>query len=294
MSSPPRLTLSDLVTEYLLHKDRKHLYVEGREDSVVLGWYLKPLSDGRVCIFDIETVEITATELHRHGLNEGNKSRVLVLARELDRALPEDSTQVLCIVDADFDYILNRVEKNRFLAYTDGTSMDMYAFSETALERVIKLGMRDADSEPRQIMDNLYHVLRNIFITRAANESLKLGLEWLPYEKRCKIQPDGTISFDDTEFVRDYLSKNKALSQEGEFCRCRQALSEQSLGSRCRWVRGHDFGNLLTRYLRASGKTQLARKIAKGESVIRMLFVGLDRDEMRSAPLFRRITDFLA
>lgn len=41
-------------------------------------------------------------------------SRVRVLARELDNALPETTPKVLCIVDADFDYILDRIEENRF------------------------------------------------------------------------------------------------------------------------------------------------------------------------------------
>ena len=128
MQSPPRLILDDLVTEYTLHGDRKHLYVEGPEDRAVLSWYIEPVANGKANIIEIENVEITAELLNHHGLNGGNKNRVIVLARELNESLPEESTQVLCVVDADFDYILNRVEENRFLAYTDGTSLDMYAF----------------------------------------------------------------------------------------------------------------------------------------------------------------------
>ena len=79
-----------------------------------------------------------------------------------------------------------------------------------------------------------------------------------------------------------------------EFSQCRLELLNQKLGMRERWVRGHDFGNLLTLYLRKTNRTNIAREITKGNTVIRMLFVGLDRDELLATPLFRRISEFLA
>ena len=289
-----RIPLADLVTEYMLHVNRKHLFVEGREDCAVLEWYLEPVSSISVSVFEIDTVEITADELHRHNLTEGKKNRVLVLARELDKALPEGSAQVLCIVDADFDYILNRIERNRFLAYTDGTSLEMYAFSEAALKRVLRLGFRDSTSDPKEILDTLYGILQDVFVTRAVNEALQLGLTWLPFVRRCKIQDDGKIAFDLDKFVRDYLLKNNAHAQTEEFSICRMNLLNSQLGSRWRWVRGHDYAKLLTRYFNAISKTAEARALARSGSVMRMAFVALDRDEMNAAPLFRKIQDFLA
>ena len=294
MSPAPRLRLADLVTEFLLHEDQKHLYVEGPEDCAVLRWYLEPISGGQIKIHDIDTVDIPAKELHRHGLSEGRKNRVLVLARELDKCLPKESSQVLCIVDADFDYILNRLEENRFLVYTDGTSMDMYAFSDAALERVLRLGMRDDESDPSQIISTLYHVLKEIFLTRAANESLQLGLKWLRFETRCHMESDGTIKFDSERFIKDYLMKSGSYKKVKEFSQCRQELSEKNLGSRRKWVSGHDFSVLITRYFNKLGKTGVAKRIAQGEAVTRMLFIALEREEMQSEPLFKRIAEFLA
>ena len=291
MTTSPRLPLDVLVTEYMLHIDRRDLYVEGRDDRAVLEWFLESVSVSNVRVLEIDSVEITAEDLRRHNLNEGVKSRVLVLARELDNTLPENTPQVLCIVDADFDYLLDRIESNRFLAYTDGTSLEMYAFSETALKRVLRLGFRDPDSDPEQILNALYGILREIFVTRAANEALRLGLEWLPYERRCKIQAGGTIAFDVDRFVQEYLSKNGALAGREEFSRCRAKLLTRTINSRVRYIRGHDYALLLTRYLRATCRTREARDLARGEAIIRMLFVALDPEEMRTEPLFQRIID---
>lgn len=294
MTTAPRLPLDDLVTEYMLHTDRRHLYVEGRDDRVVLEWFLESVSVSNVRVLEIDSVEITAEDLRRHGLNEGMKSRVFVLARDLDNALPETTSQVLCIVDADFDYLLDRIENNRFLAYTDGTSLEMYAFSKAVLKRVLRLGFRDPDSDPERILDALYGILREVFVTRAANEALQLGLEWLPFEKRCKIQADGTIAFDVDRFVQDYLSKNGALAGREEFSRCREKLLTRTTNSQLRYIRGHDYAHLLARYLRATCRTRETRDLARGEAIIRVLFVALDPEEMQSAPLFQRIIDYFA
>ena len=293
MTAPPRLPLSELVTEFILHGDRKHLYVEGREDRAIFEWFLEENSFNEASVFDIDVIEISREELERHDLTKSQRNRVVALAHELDRCLPNDSTQALCIIDADFDYVLNRIEENRFLAYTDGTSLDMYAFTESALDRVIRLGFRDVKVNAGEIMAKLFRVLKDIFLTRATNESLQMGLSWLPFEKRCRIGANGTILFDHERFIRDYLGKNGALARMNEFVQCRQRLAMQDVGIRERCIRGHDLGSLLTQYLRLVVKTKGAKKLATGETVVRMLFVGVDRGEIETKPLFQRILEFL-
>lgn len=294
MSMVPKQQIVDLVTEYLLHTGRKDLFVEGMEDRSVIEWFLESVSISGVRVLEIDCVEITAEDLRRHGLNEGNKSRVLVLAREFINTLPETASQVLCVVDADFDYILNRIETNRFLAYTDGTSLEMYAFSEAALKRVLWLGFRDSSSNAALILDTLYGVLKEIFVIRAVNESLQLGMKWIPFERRCKMETDGKITFNIEKFIGDYLRKNGQTARLEEFDRCRNDLLSLELSSRWRWIRGHDFAHLLARYIRGIVRTKEAKEAARGEAAIRMLFVALDPKYMLSTPLFQRIVGLFA
>lgn len=294
MAPSPRLRLADLVTEYLLHVDRRHLYVEGQDDRAVLEWFLDSMSINNVRVLEIDCIEITAEDLRRHGLDEGSKSRVRVLARELDNALLETTPKVLCVVDADFDYILDRIETNRFLANTDGTSLEMYAFSIAPLKRILRLGFRDSASDPARILKELYGVLREIFVTRAANEALKWGLEWLPFERRCRVELNGKISFDINRFVRDYLSKNNEVARGQDFSRCRLELLTRTMNSPWKCVRGHDYANLLSRYLGKICRTKEAKEITRGATVIRMVFVALDPKELLSAPLFQRIVSIFA
>ena len=244
-------------------------------------------------MFEIDSVEISAEELLEQGLTESQRNRVILLARELDRELPRESDPALCIVDADFDYILDRLEENRFLAYTDGTSLDLYAFTEDALERVLRLGFRDFGTDARQIFSNLFDILKEIFILRAANESLGLSLSSLPFERRCKVETDGTIRFDCTKYIREYLATNRVLDRLPVFLACMDRLRDQCLGARERWVRGHDFEKLVTRYLRSVIRSTSARKFISGDTVVRMLFVGLNRGQLAQQPLFQRISSFL-
>ena len=294
MLAAPRLPLPELLTEYSLHVDRKDLYVEGQEDFAVLHWFLGSDMDNGIGLYSIDAIEISAEQLIECGLNDSQKARLVFLARELDRALPKDENPALCIVDADFDYVLDQVEENRFLAYTDGTSLDMYAFNESTVERVVRLGLRDTNTDPHNVISSLGDVLTEVFFTRATNESMGLGLEWLPFEKKCKVEPNGTILFDREQFVREYLGKNNAMRKLSDFKRRKVELTDRSEFPVRRMIRGHDFGELLTKYLRSTIKTKLARNVAKGEAVVRMLFVGLDLNSLENEPLFRRIRCFVS
>ena len=293
MNSAPRMPISDLITEFNLHDDRKHFYVEGKEDRAVLEWFLEQLPANRFAVFEIDSIEIAFQQLNDHGFTEGQRNRVIVLAREFDSNLSEDSRQALCIIDADYDYILDNLEQNRFLAYTDGTSLNMYAISEQTVERVVRLGFRDYQVNPKGLFANLFHVLKEVFLIRAANESLQWGMKWLPFEKRCKFQRDGSINFDYEKFICDYVKKNGVFGKLEEFLHCRDRLAMQNLGARERWIRAHDFGTLLNKFIRSVIGSKFAHKMTTSDIVVRMLFVGLDRREIESAPLFQRILDFL-
>ena len=292
MTSSPRLPLPELITEYTLHSDRRHLFVEGQLDQAVLKWYLEPHVDIDNKLYVIDSVEITAEKLGEHGLTEGQKNRLICLARELDAHLPKDVNPVLCVVDADFDYLLDSLVETRFLSYTDGTSLEMYAFTASGLERVIRLGLRNTIESSSGIIQSLFGVLKDIFIIRAANESLQLGLEWLPFERRCRIRPDGTVQFDKDRFIRDYLGKNGVLDKLDEFVGCVSELETRELDVESRWIRGHDFGKLLSKYLRSTITSKVTRKTIQLDVIDRMLFVALDRKQLEGEPLFQRIEEF--
>ena len=288
------MPLCELVTEFGLHQDRKQLYVEGRSDRAILEWYLESLAEGQIAVFDIDEIDIPVELLNDHGLTASNKNRVIVLARELDKCLSRGSKQVLCVVDADFDYLLSRLETNRFLAYTDGTSLDMYGVTEESLDGVLKLVFRRTGVRAKDVIKKLSRVLRQVFLIRATNESLKLGLTWLRFAKRCKFQSDGTVAFDEGKFVREYLSGSRKLNRTGEFLQRREELAKKDVGGGLhRSIRGRDFACLLARYLRSVTSSNNAKKLAVGEGIMRMLFIGVDRRDLGKKPLFRRIREFV-
>ena len=288
----PRAKISDLVTEYVLHPDSRHLYVEGEEDRAILLWYGDGRASRNVRVITAENVEVTEEEWRHHSLNGGNKDKLIILARELDQRLPHGSDQVLCIVDADFDYLAGRTEKSQFLAYTDGTSMDMYMFSESVLKRVLVLGTRNTKTKPKEILDILYEVLFRIFMIRAANEALKWNMQWLEHGRRCLVQRDGTIVFDQKKFIREYLGKNGKIAKKAEFLECVAELSLRPVQDRTQAVRGHDFTELAAQYLRKRSGNRVMKEIGKNGGVVRMLHVALDREELASSGLFRRVEAF--
>jgi hypothetical protein len=153
------------------------------------------------------------------------------------------------------------------------------------------LGLRDATLDPAQILDTLNSVLKEIFVTRAANEVLQLGLKWLPFEKRCKIDSNGAITFDIEKFVRDYLADNNATAHFENFMNCRSDLLAVTLDCQRKGIRGHDYANLLNKYLGTICANKEAKELARCKAITRLLFVALDPKDLISAPLFQKIAN---
>lgn len=65
MARTPRTPLPDLITEYRLHDDCRHIFVEGADDRAVLNWYLEPTSRKNLAVYDVESIHINADMLSR-------------------------------------------------------------------------------------------------------------------------------------------------------------------------------------------------------------------------------------
>ena len=102
----PRRTVKELIAKYKLEPDIQDLYVEGVRDRNIYNWYLKSTGRSDVTLVEIQLVEISKECLESHGLDGGNRNRVIALSLELDGCFPKTLSYVRCIADSDFDYVL--------------------------------------------------------------------------------------------------------------------------------------------------------------------------------------------
>jgi hypothetical protein len=296
MEDEKRRKLDELVARYVLEPSLHDVYVEGLTDKSIIQWFLDESNlDTKNCtVYEIDTVDIPNDQLCELGLNNGNRSRVIFLAFQLQRLFETTSLpHVVCIADRDFDDLIGSSSiESELLLFTDYTSIEMYLFDSNIIEKFLRLALGKDDLEAVNILTNISPILEEMFLLRAANQSLSYGMEWLaPASLRgCfKRRKGGQIEFDSKDFVEKYLNKNKRYSEKSAFLDKVKELRNKNISEIRNKIRGHDFIDLFCWYI-----DPYLPKDKKGfsdpEIVLGTLRCCLDVDYLMQEKLFQELT----
>jgi hypothetical protein len=252
MGHEPRFQISELVAQYKLHPEFRDIFAEGPRDQNFYGWFLNKVGAGRDAhCYDIGCVDIPSDVLAKYKLSPGcEKNRVIALALELAENLPKDSKKITCVVDADFDYLFGTFVNCELLLYTDYTCLEMYTLKSEVLTKFLAVGTSGFPISADKIIKEVTKILVDLFLVRATNISLDLGIEWLEIKgRRYVVDTEGKIHFDIESFVADYLVKNNLAHEQKKFWKRFKELKECVSGDIRKFIRGHDYVELLGVYL---------------------------------------------
>lgn len=285
ISDESRQPLNSLVDKYQVEPELRNIYVEGSTDKKLLEWFLREKGQRDFVIYEIEMVEIPAEKLLELGVSNNNKGRVIALALELERRLSELPPYLTCIADRDFDVLFGKEYECELLLFTDYSSMEMYLWNETILNKFLTLGLGSSGVSAEGVLSKLVPVLEEVFLIRATNEALNLNMEWLDFTKCCEISKS-EIVFKGDEFINKYLNKNSQMANKQIFLeKLQQLRSAEVLEPRSK-IRGHDFIDLLCWYI----KHQLAKnrkELHRRDIVANNLLMGVDADRLATENLFQ-------
>jgi len=245
-----RRTINELAMRYKLEPELKDIYVEGVFDQDILRNGLSSVGiNGRV-VYEIDVVDIPEILLNKHGLSDGNKQRVLVLARELANTKP--CAAYKCLVDRDLDHYLGNLETTDGLVWTLYTSLELYFFESELIELILVTTAKARISDFQQYLSSLSRILRELYILRLADHELGLSLKWLSFN-RLVTKDDSCLQFDSEVYKHRLLDKNSKRNRETEF-NISFTNWEAKLAPDVRLSsRGHDFINLLAHSVRLFG-----------------------------------------
>jgi hypothetical protein len=167
----------------------------------------------------------------------------------------------------------------------------MYAFNEVVLERLLNGIAPGGKMSGLDVLRDLEPLLRRLFLIRATNISLGFHMKWLPsFASSCTLN-GGAVSFDEVDFIRRYLSKNSRLSDIEVFRARLGELSAKAPGDARLSVRGHDFAQALSWYLRehASGSSALYRP----EVLEQLLLAYVDSSDLAKEVFFKLLAERL-
>lgn len=277
--------LDEIIVRYQLHPELCDVYVEGEEDQGLVAWFLHQHGRHTVSVYPISAVTIPAAVVIGHGLEHpSNRNGVIALALELEANCGKD-IRVTCIADSDFDFVTGITKSSDLLLYTDYTSIEMYAFTPTVVDKLIRLLAPRIQTTGSEALDRIQDTLQTFFALRLANKLLQFGLTWVDTEK-CTVLTQGYPAFDIAEYSRRYLNtKGKRKDEETFNAQVIDIRNKFLSDVRCQ-IRGHDFVEMLTWYLRR--RAQSCRRLT-ADSVKTLLLIQLSAQNLQQENMFRTL-----
>jgi hypothetical protein len=284
----PRRTIEEVRTRLKLEPSIKEIYVEGFFDRDLYRWGLRKLKAENVIVYPISTVEVPKETIDKYGLTSGERQRLLVFAREIE-SKGDFQRSVLCIIDADFDYILDCVNLCNVLCTTSGTSAELLFLDVSSLLQFYEtvLSLTPGEDKINQTLRSLIPALRGIFLIRAAVHAL--ALNWSVIDIEDELQKDRSFDFD--EYLGKVINKNKGQGSKVEVLKKIEELRTRSAhlpDSKC--VHGHDFVAGIRKSLINAGVKR--KMLADSNEVGRILLGMLDWDVVKDDQVFQAMAAF--
>lgn len=285
MVDRPQRKIDELINRYRLEPKLRDVFVEGRSDATVIERFLRIHNLPDVTVYQISTVEISAKRVLDSGQPDGKRGRVIFLAFELAKNLPSHSKVVTCVADRDYDRVLDREYEAPFLLFMDHCCLEMYSFHADVMENVLAAIAPALGKTAETVLAEIEPLLRHLYLIRATNIALGLGLKWLDsFADSCRLSAD-SIQFDEDDFITRYLSKNAQLKNKAAFLKKLQEIAHRTEGDRRLFIRGHDFSSVLAWYLRQhASKTS---PFFQAEVLGQFLLAMIDHSRLANSDFFK-------
>lgn len=304
---PWRWTLSEYVLRCEDGVDVRELLVEGEIDrdvfsDAVVRW------KADVCVLDGDYLDVSTDQIVAAGYTPGVKGALLTVATALDVALEGARLRafVAVIVDRDYDDELFQAA-SRTLLVTDGHSIESYAFSPSALGRFLTVALgrvalptgakgatpsRRTTTTGQDVYDRVRQAAAQMAAVRMVVHELTdppaIFERWLDY---VKVSSDGVLDMNGEKLLKAVLS---AARREEEYLLVEAQLREnfeRADSDPSRWVRGHDFVEMMMKLCRSRWGRQIAGVHGRmtERAFARQLLLSVDPTELDATPLFAEL-----
>ncbi|MEA2515224.1 MAG: hypothetical protein QOJ59_4713 [Thermomicrobiales bacterium] len=280
--------IEELVTQYSdLEQDLRQIFVEGPSDQSIIAWFLEEhgLDSGNV--LEISSVFVPSDIVKSKELEVNARGRVIALGIVMSELLDGETRETpICVADRDDNALLG-IESNygRSVLFTDYTSMEMYAFNERSMRKILRLTIqKQADAE--QVLAHLAPALIDIFLVRTVlHRGWRIKILKEP-RRCCRITQTG-IEVDWQDLATRSLtgSSVRPLPQTAEVVDRVETLRQQLPSEPRLAMHGHDFGHLFWWYTREALKYQDLDE----DIVNRIVFTAFESGDLSQYPLFTEI-----
>lgn len=245
MTDEARRTIAELCCRYEFEPDIVDVIVEGQFDVDVLSRCIDSDHINKPTIYHIDTVDVPNELLTKYGLSDGNKQRVIALAKEMNLNAALDNSSYLCFVDKDLDEWLGEILSVKKLCWTKYTSLELYFYSAAFLEEILLVMAKCKIKDWSSFNASFIEVLKNIFACRLVSKYLDLNVRFVSYDKYIKREND-ILSFDSGSFIKNSLMNNSLANRCGDFISSHSDWCNRMNGLEKAFIHGHDFVDLIS------------------------------------------------
>jgi len=246
--------LEELIAIYILEGNMLDLYVEGPTDKFIIDNYLDYKRKNK-SVIEIDDVNFSSIKEKYKDLNlYSNKDKLIALSRILSEN--KITTRVKCIVDRDFDGLLNNIEQNEFLLYTDFSCLESYFYCKEHIDKLLSFGIRNYPIETDFVINQIGNVLYGIFKLRLINKHFSFNFTKPKIESNTPVnKKTGVCDFNFTNYLNIFIKSNNISDRAEEIEHFLQVI-EEKIDSDIRYnLNGHDFVEVLFNYINKTKNT---------------------------------------
>jgi hypothetical protein len=269
MTQDNRWSIQELLARYDLEPELVDLFVEGAFDKEVLTQACASNIQRRA-VYEIDSVDVPASVLAKHGLSHGNKQRVIALSKEL-AGIAKDA-KVVCLVDRDLDHWFAPIENTHRLRWTLFCSLECHFMTAETIRDIAVTTGRAKIKQFDQFTEGLLSTIRALYALRLSDRELGLNLKWVALRKYLK-RVDDSVVFDAARYSTALLASNAKSQTKGAFDTATADWIKKLTCDIRLSARGHDYTALLAWAISEfGGEKELASEVA-----VERLFVLLAR-----------------
>lgn len=273
-------TIDELISLYTFECELYDFYVEGITDKLIFENY-NSYKKGKVKIVEIDTLDFTGIEFSDLDL-KSNKNKLVALSRILVKNTI--TSNVHCLIDKDFDGILNTIESNQHLMRTDFSCIESYFLCKEIIQKFIDVGIRNFPHSTDSILKEIGTVLRGLFIIRLTKVKFDLNSNLLRIENNLSInKTTGKIIFNLDDYISKFILANNLKKDEEKILNFIKEINKKLDIDIRNTMNGHDFIEILFLYINKV-KSSTGFRL---ETFERAFLLSLQPNHFEDYPLFK-------
>ena len=246
--------LAELIAIYLFEDELLDIYVEGPTDKFILENYLN-YKNREKSVVEIDDIDLSSIFEKYDDLDlRSNKDKLIALSRILTEN--EIVTKVKCLVDRDFDGILNDLEINDFLLYTEYCCLESYFFCREHIDKLLKFGIKNFPIQTDFVIEQVGNVLSGIFRIRMIKKHFGLNFSIPRIDNNTPVdKKTGICSFDFANYLNTFINSNNLGNRRAEIETFLQEIEGRIIDDVRSQLNGHDFIEVLFNYINKTKNT---------------------------------------